>query len=131
MRQMLNDRGRQVLRLWGVALMALALASTAAADQIKLTIIGPGSNLAPIAISQLKNLGGDDDGTVSGQFVHTLTRDLKLSGYFRMVDPHAYIEKPQESGYTLGQFNFADWSSINAQFLVKGSVSASDQQVTI
>jgi len=130
-RQMLNDRGRQVLRLWGVALIALALASTAAADQIKLTIIGPGSNLAPIAISQLKNLGGDDDGTVSGQFVHTLTRDLKLSGYFRMVDPHAYIEKPQESGYTLGQFNFADWSSINAQFLVKGSVSASDQQVTV
>jgi TolB protein len=110
----------------------LALApSIAAADPIKLTIVGPGSSLSPIAISQLKNLGGDDDGTISGRFAHTVARDLKLSGYFRLIDAHAFIEKPQDSGYSLGQFNFADWSSINAQFLVKGSVSVSDQQVTL
>ncbi len=105
--------------------------SIAAADQIKLTIVGPGSSLSPIAVSQLKNLGGDDDGAISRQFVHTLARDLKLSGYFRLIDPHAYIEKAQDSGYSLGQFNFADWSSINAQFLVKGSVSSDGQQVIL
>ncbi len=111
--------------------MAALAPSIGAADPIKLTIVGPGSSLSPIAVSQLKNLGGDDDGTLSGQFARTLSRDLKLSGFFRLIDPHAYIEKPQDSGYSLGQFNFADWSSINAQFLVKGSVSASDQQVTV
>ena len=31
----------------------------------------------------------------------------------------------QSSGFELGQFNFADWRSINADFLVKGSVNAS------
>ncbi len=117
---------------WALALVTLAIASTnAAAQPIKFEIIGPGSKVSAIAVSQLKNLGGDDDGTVSGQFVHTLSRDLQLSGYFRILDPQAYIEKAQDSGFSLGQFNFADWSSINAEFLVKGSVTASDQQITL
>jgi TolB protein len=114
-----------------VPALVLALAgANAAADEITFTIVGP-QKVSPLAISQLKNLGGDDDGTISHQFVHTLSRDLKLSGYFRLIDPHAYIEKAQDSGYSLGQFNFADWSSINAEFLVKGSVSSDDQQVTL
>jgi TolB protein len=107
------------------------MAPNAAAQPIKMHIVRPGEETSPIAISELKNLGGDDEGSVSGQFVHTVSRDLQLSGFFRIIDPHAYIEKPQDSGYALGQFNFADWSSINADFLVKGSVSASDQQVTV
>ena len=130
----LSNRTGQALMRWGwtLALVSLALTSTnAAAQPIKFEIVGPGSKLSAIAIAQLKNLGGDDDGTVSGQFVHTLSRDLQLSGYFRILDPHAYIEKSQDSGYSLGQFNFADWSSINAEFLVKGSVTASDQQITL
>ena len=88
-------------------------------------IMGPGGQLSPIAVSGLKNLGGDDDHHVGNAFVSTLRRDLELSGYFRLLDPHAYIEDPQSSGFELGQFNFADWRSINADFLVKGSVNAS------
>ncbi len=118
---------------WGWVLMLLALVFSfkdANADEITFTIVGP-AKVSRIAVSQLKNLGGDDDGTVSGQFIHTLMRDLQLSGFFKIVDPHSYIEKAQDSGFTLGQFNFADWSSLNAEFLVKGSVTASDQQITV
>ena len=133
MTRLSNSWGPALMRCgWALALATLALAGTnAAAQPIKFEIVGPGSKLSAIAISQLKNQGGDDDGTVSGQFVHTLSRDLQLSGYFRIIDPHAYIEKSQESGFSLGQFNFADWSSINAEFLVKGSVTAGDQQITL
>ncbi|HZY59977.1 MAG TPA: hypothetical protein VFE56_09450 [Candidatus Binataceae bacterium] len=115
----------------GVLALAALLHVCPAAAQIKMEIVGPGSKLSAIAVSEFKNLGGDDDGKVSGQFVHTLSRDLQLSGFFRILDPKAYIEKPQDSGFALGQFNFADWSSINAEFLVKGSVTATDQQVTV
>lgn len=132
MTRLFNGRGGMLMRLGLTsALMVVALPRISAAAGIKFRIVGPGSELSAIAVSQLKNLGGDDDGTVSGQFVHTLSRDLQLSGFFRLLDPHAYIEKPQDSGFALGQFNFADWSSINAEFLVKGSVTASDQQITI
>ena len=112
--------------LWMLITGCAAIASA----QIKMEIVGP-QKLSAIAVSQLKNLGGDDEGKVSGQFVHTLARDLTLSGYFKIIDPHAYIEDPQASGYQLGQFNFADWSSLRAEFLVKGSVNASDQGSTV
>ncbi len=102
-----------------------AVAEPAAGGPITITIAGPGSQLSTIAVSGLKNLGGDDDHLVGSAFVGTLRRDLELSGYFRIIDPHAYIEDPQSSGFELGQFNFADWRSINADFVVKGSVSAS------
>jgi len=87
--------------------------------------------VAPIAVSALKNIGGDDDHRVSEVFAATLDRDLKLSGYFRLISPQAYVEDAQASGYNLGEFNFADWSSINAEFLVKGSAKRDGGQVLI
>ena len=110
-----------------VCAMVLAAMGQAGAQMgpITMPIVGPGGQLSPIAVSGLKNLGGDDDHRVGSAFVGTLRRDLELSGYFRLLDPHAYIEDPQQSGFELGQFNFADWRSINADFLVKGSVNAS------
>jgi len=108
-----------------------AVAQPAGGGPITITIAGPGSQLSTIAVSGLKNLGGDDDHRVGSTFVGTLRRDLELSGYFRIIDPHAYIEDPQASGFELGQFNFADWRSINADFVVKGSVSASGAGVKL
>jgi TolB protein len=99
-------------------------AAQAGGGPITMRIEGPGSQLSTIAVSGLKNLGGDDDHRLGSAFVGTLRRDLELSGYFRIIDPHAYIEDPQTSGFELGQFNFADWRSINADFVVKGSVTA-------
>jgi TolB protein len=87
--------------------------------------------VAPIAVSALKNIGGDDDHRVSEAFTTTLDRDLKLSGYFRLISSQAYVEDAQTSGYDLGQFNFADWSSINTEFLVKGSAKRDSGQVQI
>jgi TolB protein len=105
--------------------------SAAGAAPIIIDINGPGGQLSPIAVSGLKNLGGDDDHRVGNAFVSTLRRDLELSGLFRLLDPHAYIEDPQTSGFELGQFNFADWRSINADFLVKGSVGANGNVVKL
>ena len=105
---------------------AQALAGSAAyAEHIVIDINGTSGQLSPIAVSGFKNVGGDDDHRIGNAFVSTLRRDLELSGYFRLLDPHAYIEDAQSSGFELGQFNFADWRSINADFLVKGSVNAS------
>jgi TolB protein len=85
----------------------------------------------PIAISGLKDLGGDRDHRVSEVFDDTLVRDLKLSSFFRVINSHAYIEDAQSSGYDIGQFNFADWSSINAEFLVKGAVQRQAGKVSL
>lgn len=112
-------------------LLGLARPLRAQNGPIQMSIVGTGSRAFPIAVSQLKNLSGDDRHQMSAAFVNTLVRDLDLSGFFKVLDPHAYIEDPQNSGYDLGQFNFADWSSINAYFLVKGAVSENGSDVTL
>jgi TolB protein len=117
--------------LAALTLLAVFSAGSAIAQPIKMQIVGPSSTLAPIAVSDLKNLGGDEQQSVSHRFVQILRRDLDLSGFFRIVPAKAYIEDPQNSGYDLGKFNFADWSSINADFLVKGAVSVNGGQVSL
>ena len=112
-------------------LLSLAGARAVQAQPIHMTISGPGATVAPIAVSEFKNLGGDDQGTVSHDFVRILRRDLELSGFFSIISPKSYIEDPQNSGYDLGKFNFGDWSSLNADFLVKGAVTVSGGQVSI
>ena len=112
-------------------LLSLQFVRGAQAQPIHMTISGPGSTAAPIAVSEFKNLGGDDQGTASHDFVRVLRHDLDLSGFFSIVPPKSYIEDPQNSGYDLGKFNFADWSPLNAEFLVKGAVTVSGGQVSI
>ncbi len=122
---------RFISTLAALVLLALARAGAAQAQPIHMTISGPGSTAAPIAVSELKNLGGDDQATVSHDFVRILRRDLDLSGFFSIIPPKSYIEDPQNSGYDLGKFNFADWNSLNAEFLVKGAVTVSGGQVSL
>ena len=96
-----------------------------------MTFNQPGATVAPVAVSEFKNLGGDDQGTVSHDFVRVLRHDLELSGFFSIISPKSYIEDPQNSGYDLGKFNFGDWSSLNADFLVKGAVTVSGGQISV
>ena len=120
--------------VWLIAAALLAVSSIFATNvnaQIKMEIIGPGSTLSAIAVSDLKNLAGAERQPGSSAFTSTLVRNLELSGYFRIVDPAAYIEDPQQSGYELGQFDFANWSVINTVFLVKGAVRHEGANVTL
>ncbi len=111
-------------------LLSLSLADNAAA-QTRMIIPGTSGQTWPIAVSGLKNLGGDDDQAISSKFDRILSRDLMLSGYYTLVDPHTFIEDPQKSGYELGQFNFDDWKSIRAEFVVKGAVQVSGGKVQL
>jgi TolB protein len=122
---------RSSLLLLLAAFVTVTATPLTARAQIKMQIIGPGSHLSPIAVSALKNLGGDDQHGVSSEFDSILSHDLELSGYFRLISPKAFIEDAQTSGYDLGQFNFADWRSINADFLVKGAVKVQGDQVQL
>ncbi len=65
----------------------------------------------PIAIVPFAGEHGADIAKV-------VSADLERSGYFRPIDPNAFIEKSLDVGV---QPQFADWQAINAQALVNGS----------
>src|SRR5207249_1929700 len=70
-----------------LAVLALALGGASpAAAVVTGQIFGPGSESFPIAVVPLKNLGGDTGGELGARFAQALSRDLDLSGYFRLLD---------------------------------------------
>src|ERR1700730_16038656 len=114
-----------------ITLLVSAALLQIASAQTPMQIIGSGGKTWPVAVSGLKNLGGDDQQAISSKFDRILSTDLVLSGYYTLVDPHTFIEDPQKSGYELGQFNLDDWKSIHADFVVKGAVQVSGNKVQL
>jgi TolB protein len=113
------------LGLWTIPAAALAQ------ESLPPMPINAAPRAQPIAISALKNLGGDDHHNVSETFRKVLTRDLTLSSFFRILNPKSYIEDAQNSGFDIGQFNFGDWSSLGADYLVKGSATRDGDKISV
>src|SRR5262249_62198954 len=65
------------------------------------------------------------------EFARVLTRDLELSGYFRVLDPRTFTEDPQTAGVTADTIDFAGWAAIGAQQLVKGTIESGTGTVTL
>lgn len=110
------------------AIVALAVVATlsptcgdVAQAQIRGEIVGAGATLLPVAIPDLKRVGGTADAAAAKTFVKALRRDLELSGIFRVIDPAAYIDDPQTSGTTSETINFENWRSIGAMALIRGT----------
>lgn len=114
-----------------VVLLVLACMARPAAAVVTGAIYGPGSAAFPIAIMPLRNLGGDPGGGHGARFAQVLSRDLELSGYFRLVDPNTFVEDPQKAGLTTADTDFVGWAAIGAQAVVKGGVTAAGDSVTV
>lgn len=100
--------------------------------QVRGEIFGQGGQKFPIAVSPLKNLGTTaDTAKLSEGIADTIVHDLDLSGWFKVLDRSAYLENPQQTGITLGTFDFKDWSTIGAEGLVKGGFSVQGDEVTV
>lgn len=100
--------------------------------QVNIPIFGPGSRSYPVAISPLKNLSESPAASeVATRFADIIGRDLTLSGYFKVLDRAAFIEKPEASGYTVEAINFDNWSVIGALALVKGAYTVEGDSLTV
>src|SRR3990172_824457 len=103
-----------------------------AGAQFKGEIVGQGGQKFPVAVSPLKNLGTvADTAKLSEGLADTMAYDLDLSGWFKVLDRSAYIEHPQNTGITLGTFDFKNWSTLGAEGLVKGGFSVQGDEVTV
>ena len=110
---------------------ALVMIAQGAGAVVTGSIFGPGSASFPIAVTTLKNLGGDQNSALGQRFAAALSRDLDLSGYFRVVDPKTFIEDPQQSGLTAAEVDFVGWAAIGAQAVVKGSITVTGDTISV
>ena len=77
----------------------------------------PGGQDLPIAIPRPR---GADEATA--ELWEILRRDLEISGYFRVIDPQAFIEGGS-AGLRPGEFQFTDWDVPAAVALAKTAIA--------
>ena len=100
----------------------LAAATVPAAAQLRITVT-PGAAFQPMPIAVPK-FGGDP--ALAQQISQVLAADMRLSGYFTVLDPNSYLEKTVGADVSP---NFNNWKGIGAQALIAGTVTRSGNQV--
>jgi len=72
----------------------------------------------PIAIAGFTKTGADDDKEgLATWFPDNLSKYLEMTGYFNIIPRKAFLEDPARSQ---GKIIFSDWTTIGADYLVKG-----------
>ena len=78
----------------------------------------------PIAVPLFKTTSASlQEEQVSVQGSDLISKSLEFTGYFKMLDPGAFLENPQKSGIITSSINFQNWTGIGAEILVTGGVS--------
>lgn len=110
------------------AFVAAFLCSTAQA-RIYVPIDQPADKKLPIAITELVNLGGG--GKFGEEITSVLSNDLQISSYFQLIPPGAFLEPRGSKALTVETINFDQWTAIEAQAVVKGSISKEGDNVVV
>jgi TolB protein len=76
-----------------------------------------------MAVSPLNS----SDKKLASELTKAVTVDLKLSGYFHLLNPKSFLEK---SDVKVDKIDFKNWLNVGAQGLIKGSVTV-DKQVSL
>ncbi|HLA51373.1 MAG TPA: Tol-Pal system beta propeller repeat protein TolB, partial [Thermodesulfobacteriota bacterium] len=98
-------------------------------SKVYIDINAPAGKRLPIAIQDIKNLGGlSVHSETGGSLRDILAHDLEFSGLFDIIDKKAYIEDPNKQGYTI---DFKDWQVIGADALIKGVLIEEEEGVTV
>ena len=117
---------RRGLAIAAVALMTGAAgligASAPAEAQLRITVT-PGAAFQPMPIAVPQFAG---DPALAQQISQIVADDMRLSGYFTVLDPNSYLEKSVGAEQMP---NFNNWKGIGAQALVAGTVSRSGGQI--
>lgn len=105
------------------AVIALVVANIAPAQttpNVRMTFTMQEPGKKDFALALPKPVGG---GAAANTFYEVLRRDLELSGWFKIVDPAAYIE-PTGTGIKLGEFKWEDWEAPGAMGLAKTAMAS-------
>jgi len=75
----------------------------------------------PVAIPQMCNSGNAADPAV--KIAETISRDLQISGLFKVLNPASFVETPGKCGGP-ESFAYSDWTVIGAEGVVKGDIKS-------
>lgn len=111
------------------AIFSILLFSSAGFAKVYIDINAPGGKRLPIAIPDIKNLGGlSAESETGGLLRDVLIHDLEFSGLFDILDKKTYIEDPNKKQ---DDIDFKDWRIIGADFLIRGVLISEEENLTV
>jgi TolB protein len=113
-----------------IMVLVLLCLSGSAYGKVYIDIDSPSFQKFPIAITDFKpQRPAADKGDLPAWFSDTLSRDLTITGYFNVLDRKAFLEDPKETGITPERIRFEDWTTIGAEYLVKGGFQTDGREL--
>ncbi|MBF0202132.1 MAG: Tol-Pal system beta propeller repeat protein TolB, partial [Desulfamplus sp.] len=77
----------------------------------------------PLAIPDFRSMTGHEaEDEIGREAVDILSAALDFTGYLKIMDPEAFLEKPSLKGITGGDITYKNWTSIGADLLITGGV---------
>ena len=86
--------------------------------------------LLPVAVPDTLEPGGET-GKVGQRVQEILRRDLKMSGFFKVIPPDTYFFDASKEGMSLTDIKFQNYFNIGAQALIKGAVRVDGDDVNL
>ncbi|HOO89429.1 MAG TPA: Tol-Pal system beta propeller repeat protein TolB [Syntrophales bacterium] len=106
--------------------------SCAACAKVYLDINSPAFQKFPVAIPEFKNIGKSEvKDDLSTWLADQLSRSLKITGFFNIIEKDAFLEDQNSAGITAGEIDFSNWSRIGSDFLVKGGFSYNGKTLSV
>ena len=123
------DLTKRGLLVSGMGLAGLAMAPEALAQTALRGTVDQG-NIQPLPIAIDINSGADASGNnIGAQISKVISADLERSGFFKPIDPNAFIAHEADVNV---QPNFDNWRTINAQYLSNGrAFTDADGRLTV
>jgi len=103
------------------------------ADQYEyIDISNPFLRKIPLAVPLFKNVtGSGGEEQLSKSSAQLLASSLEFTGYFKILDPGAFLFDPTKDGVLTPQINFANWTVIGAELLITGLFEVKDGGLTV
>jgi len=109
-----------------------ALAQNEADHYEYIDISNPFLRKIPLAVPMFKNVTGSaEEVQLSKSSSDLLAASLDFTGYFKILDPQAFLFDPASDGVMTPQINFANWTVLGAELLVTGLFEASDGKISV
>ena len=107
--------------------MGFLIDQAQAADRVYIDINAPYARKFPVAVTELKPMGGVGDLEEARQMAQVMRDDLDFCGLFNPLDPKGFLEDWRTMGLTAATTNFQAWQMIKAEFLIKGGFTSDGQ----
>ena len=108
---------RSSLLLAGTLLMWSSFAVAQKGEGLKFDVEQGGLVLFQIAVPPAISLNGEADTRgITENLTGTIVRDLKIAGYFNLIDPQSYLADPTKEGM---EPKYKNWFNIGTQGLIK------------